>query len=224
MKIMLLGCPGAGKGTQAKLLCEQYNIVHISTGDILRAAIRAETDLGKLAKDCVNQGKFVADDIMMKLVKSRILEKDCKNGFLLDGVPRTYNQAKKLKEHGIILDAIVELNITDEEAVKRISGRWMHLPSGRTYHNEYNPPKQKGIDDITGEKLIQRIDDQKETILKRLSLYRSQISEIKSYYMKVTAEKRHYVKIDAIGDVKDIYNKIVKSISGLNLLKEHRLS
>ncbi len=159
MKFILLGAPGAGKGTQAQFLTQKYNIPQISTGDILRSAIKAGTEMGKMAKEFMDAGKLVTDEIIIGLVKDRIAEADCKNGFLLDGFPRTVPQADALKDAGIEIDAVIEIDVPDSEIVNRIAGRRVHANSGRTYHIKYNPPKTEGKDDETGEELVQRADD-----------------------------------------------------------------
>ena len=167
MKIILLGAPGAGKGTQAQFLTKQFEIPQISTGDMLRAAIKAGTEMGKMAKEFMDAGKLVTDEIIIGLVKERIAEADCKNGFLLDGFPRTVPQADALKDAGVAIDAVIEIDVPDEEIVNRMSGRRVHQNSGRTYHIVYNPPKVEGKDDETGEELIQRADDKEEIVLDR---------------------------------------------------------
>jgi adenylate kinase len=182
MRLILLGAPGAGKGTQAQFICEKYNIPQISTGDMLRAAVKAGTPLGLEAKKIMDEGGLVSDDIILGLVKERIAEDDCKNGFLFDGFPRTIPQAESLKEQGVPLDYVVEINVDDEEIIKRMSGRRVHLASGRTYHVIYNPPKVEGKDDETGEDLIQREDDNEETVRKRLDVYHSQTKPLVEFY------------------------------------------
>ena len=171
MRLILLGGPGAGKGTQANFIKEKYGIPQISTGDMLRAAVKAGTALGLEAKKIMDAGGLVSDDIILGLVKERIQESDCANGFLLDGFPRTIPQADGLKQEGIAIDSVVEIAVDDEEIIKRMSGRRVHPASGRTYHVVFNPPKEEGKDDVTGEPLIQRDDDQEETVRKRLAVY-----------------------------------------------------
>ncbi|MDD1613601.1 MAG: adenylate kinase, partial [Methylococcaceae bacterium] len=174
MRIILLGSPGSGKGTQAQFITEKYAIPQISTGDMLRAAVRDGTPLGVEAKKVMDEGGLVSDDIILGLIKERIAQPDCANGFLLDGFPRTIAQAEGLDAMGVKVDNVIEINVADEEIVKRVAGRRVHPQSGRTYHVEYNPPKVEGIDDVTGEALIQRDDDKEETVRKRLSVYHEQ--------------------------------------------------
>ena len=185
MKFILLGAPGAGKGTQAQFLTKQFNIPQISTGDMLRAAIKAGTPMGTMAKEFIDAGKLVTDEIIIGLVKDRIAEADCENGFLLDGFPRTIPQADALKDAGVEIDAVVEIDVPDEEIVKRMSGRRAHLASGRTYHLVYNPPKVEGKDDETGEDLVQRDDDKAEVVLDRLKVYHEQTAPLVKYYRKL---------------------------------------
>ena len=182
MRIILLGSPGSGKGTQAQFITKKYAIPQISTGDMLRAAVRAGTQLGVQAKQVMDAGGLVSDDIILGLIKERIAQADCANGFLLDGFPRTIAQAEGLKKMGVVIDTVIEIVVEDEEIVKRIAGRRVHLQSGRTYHVEFNPPKVEGIDDVTGEALIQRDDDKEETVRKRLSVYHEQTKPLVGYY------------------------------------------
>lgn len=212
MRVILLGGPGAGKGTQANFIKEQYGIPQISTGDMLRAAVKAGTALGLEAKKVMDAGGLVSDDIILGLVKERIAEPDCANGFLFDGFPRTIAQADALKTDGIKIDAVVEIDVDDEEIIKRMSGRRVHLASGRTYHVIYNPPKVEDKDDVTGEELIQRDDDQEETVRKRLAVYHEQTEPLIEYYSKWVdsgdAEAPTYAKIDGIGTVEEIRDRI----------------
>ena len=182
MKIILLGAPGAGKGTQATFLRTKFNIPQISTGDMLRSAVTNKTELGVSAKDFMDRGLLVPDDLIINLVKLRINEDDCKNGFLLDGFPRSIPQAQAMKDIGINMDYVIEIQVPDEDIIERLSGRRIHLESGRIYHIKYNPPKEEGKDDITGEPLIIRDDDIKETILKRLETYHHQTEPLVSFY------------------------------------------
>jgi adenylate kinase len=182
MKIILLGPPGAGKGTQASFICEKFNIPLISTGNMLRAAIKAETELGLQVKNILEAGRLVSDDIIIALVKERIAESDCKDGFLLDGFPRTIPQAKALKEAVEKIDYVVAINVDDENIVKRMSGRRVHIASGRTYHTEYNQPKIENVDDDTGEPLVQRDDDKEEIVKGRLETYHKQTKPLIDYY------------------------------------------
>ncbi|MEA3277902.1 MAG: adenylate kinase [Pseudomonadota bacterium] len=212
MRIILLGGPGAGKGTQAGFIKEKYGIPQISTGDMLRAHVKAGTDLGKAAKKIMDEGGLVSDDIIMGMVKERITEADCKNGYLFDGFPRTLAQADALKDAGVFVDAVVEIDVPDGEIIKRMSGRRVHLASGRTYHVIYNPPQAEGKDDVTGESLIQRDDDQEETVKARLKVYHDQTEPLIDYYSKWTEQGGEgapsYVKINGIGGVDEIRDQI----------------
>ena len=212
MRIILLGAPGAGKGTQAQFITEKYSIPQISTGDMLRAAVKAGTPLGVEAKAVMDAGQLVSDKIIIGLVQERIAEADCEKGFLLDGFPRTIPQADALKEVGVEIDAVVEIDVADEEIIKRMSGRRMHPGSGRTYHVIFNPPKAEGIDDQTGEELVQRPDDLPETVAKRLSVYHEQTAPLVDYYKGWLAEDAQsppsYVYVAGVGTVEDIKNKV----------------
>ncbi len=188
MKLILLGPPGAGKGTQAQAICERYAIPQISTGDMLRAAVAAGSELGLEAKAAMDAGGLVADDVIIGLVKERILQDDCVNGFLFDGFPRTLAQAKALQDAGVAIDGIVEIVVPDDEIVNRLSGRRSHPASGRVYHIVYNPPKVEGLDDVTGEPLIQRDDDEEATIRNRLATYHEQTEVLSSFYGSLTGE------------------------------------
>jgi adenylate kinase len=216
MRVMLLGGPGAGKGTQANYIKEKYHIPQISTGDMLRAAVKAGTPLGVEAKKVMDAGGLVSDAIILGLVEERIKEPDCANGFLFDGFPRTLAQADALKDKGIPLDCVVEIDVDDEEIIKRMSGRRVHLASGRTYHVIFNPPKQAGKDDVTGESLIQRDDDKEETVRQRLKVYHDQTEPLIQYYSKwATSGKAgapRYVKINGIGKVDQIRDAIFAGI------------
>ena len=182
MRLILLGAPGAGKGTQAQYICEKFSIPQISTGDMLRAAVKAGTPLGLEAKKVMDAGGLVSDEIILGLVKERITQDDCKNGFLFDGFPRTIPQAEALKNDGVALDYVVEIDVDDAEIIKRMSGRRVHPDSGRTYHVIFNPPKEEGKDDVTGEALIQRDDDNEETVRKRLDIYHAQTKPLVAFY------------------------------------------
>ena len=212
MKVILLGGPGAGKGTQSAFIKEKYNIPQISTGDMLRAAVKAGTPLGVEAKKVMDAGGLVSDDIIIGLVKERIQEADCANGFLFDGFPRTIAQADALKEQGIDIDAVVEIAVDDNEIIRRMSGRRVHLASGRTYHVVFNPPKVEGKDDETGEDLIQRDDDQEETVRKRLEVYHAQTAPLINYYSSWATSSEsnapRYIKVEGVGSVEDIRDKI----------------
>jgi adenylate kinase len=200
MRLILLGPPGAGKGTQAKFICEHYSIPQISTGDMLRAAVAAGSELGRKAKAVMDSGALVSDDIIIGLVKERIAQPDCAHGFLFDGFPRTLAQAEATRAAGVKIDAIVEIEVPDDEIVKRMSGRRAHLPSGRTYHVVFNPPKVEGKDDVTGEPLVQRDDDREETVRKRLFAYHAQTEVLSSFYGKLAAsgaaDAPAFVKVD----------------------------
>lgn len=214
MKIILLGAPGAGKGTQAQFLTKKYDIPQISTGDMLRAAIKAGTDMGKMAKEFMDAGKLVTDDIIIGLVKDRIAEDDCKNGFLLDGFPRTVPQADAVTDAGIELDAIIEIDVADEEIIKRMSGRRVHQDSGRTYHLVYNPPRVEGKDDETGEELIQRPDDKKEIVKDRLDVYHEQTQPLVDYYQAQASklENLQYIRVDGTQDIKVVQETITNKL------------
>ncbi|EIJ41567.1 adenylate kinase family protein [Beggiatoa alba B18LD] len=212
MRLILLGPPGAGKGTQANYIKEKYGIPQISTGDMLRAAVKAGTPLGLAAKKIMDEGGLVSDEIIIGLVKDRLKEADCANGFLFDGFPRTIPQADAMKAAGVELDYVVEIAVDDEEIVKRMSGRRVHLNSGRTYHVIFNPPKVAGKDDVTGEDLIQRDDDKEETVRKRLEVYHSQTKPLVSYYSQWAnaggTNAPQYVCIAGVGKVEEIRDAI----------------
>jgi len=215
MRIILLGGPGAGKGTQAKYITERYGIPQISTGDMLRAHVKAGTELGKAAKKIMDEGGLVSDDIIIDMVKERIKEPDCANGYLFDGFPRTIPQAQALKDASIPIDAVVEIDVPDEEIIKRMSGRRVHLPSGRTYHVIFNPPKVEGKDDVTGEDLIQRDDDKEETVRQRLKVYHEQTEPLIDFYRKeAEAGNVEYVKVSGLGDVEEIRDAIFAGLDG----------
>lgn len=214
MRIILLGAPGAGKGTQAQFLTKKYNIPQISTGDMLRAAIKAGTEMGKMAKEAMDAGKLVTDDIIIGLVKDRIAEDDCKNGFLLDGFPRTLAQADAVTNAGIEIDAVIEIDVPDSEIVTRMAGRRAHLASGRTYHIVYNPPKVEGKDDETGEDLVQRDDDKEEVVLDRLKVYHELTSPLIGYYKEQATkiEALQYITVDGTADIVDVEAAIVSKL------------
>ncbi len=218
MRIILLGGPGAGKGTQAAYITERYNIPQISTGDMLRAHVKSGSELGVAAKKIMDEGGLVSDDIIMGMVKQRITEDDCANGYLFDGFPRTIPQADALKEGGVAVDAVVEISVDDDEIIRRMSGRRVHLASGRTYHVTFNPPKEEGKDDETGEPLIQRDDDQEETVRARLKVYHDQTEPLIAYYTDYAnsgaAEAPNYVKVDGIGGVEEIRDRIFAGLDG----------
>ncbi len=215
MKIILLGAPGAGKGTQAQFLTKEFDIPQISTGDMLRGAIKAGTELGKLAKSFMDTGKLVTDEIIIGLVKERIIQDDCKNGFLLDGFPRTVPQADALKDAGVAIDAIIEIDVADEEIVKRMSGRRAHLSSGRTYHIVYNPPKVEGKDDATGEELVQRPDDKEDIVLDRLKVYHEQTRPLVDYYSAEAANNTtlKYIRVDGTQTIDTVEKEVLAQLS-----------
>jgi adenylate kinase len=216
MRLILLGGPGAGKGTQANFVTEKFGIPQISTGDMLRAAVRAGTELGKQAKQIMDAGDLVSDKLIIELIKERLAQDDCSGGYLLDGFPRTIPQAHAMKENSIHVDHVIEIFVDDEEIIRRISGRRVHSESGRTYHVEFNPPKVAGKDDETGEALIQREDDQEETIRVRLTVYHEQTEPLVRYYEDWAAADStapHYQRINGIGSVEQIRNRISEALS-----------
>ena len=216
MKLILLGPPGAGKGTQANYIREKYNIPQISTGDILRAAIKDGTPLGTAAKKVMDAGNLVSDEIIIGLVKERLKDPDCVNGFLFDGFPRTIPQAEAIKDAGIRIDYVVEIDVADKEIIQRMSGRRVHPASGRTYHVIFNPPKLEGRDDITGDALVQRPDDTEETVIKRLSVYHEQTKPLVDYYTvwekTGDANAPKCVKIAGVGSVTEIRDRIFAAL------------
>ena len=215
MRIILLGAPGAGKGTQAQILKDKFNIPQISTGDMLRAAIKANTKLGLEAKQFMDSGALVPDQLIIELVRERIQDSDCMQGFLLDGFPRTIPQAEAMKEAAITIDMVIEIDVPDNVILDRLSGRRTHLASGRIYHIHNNPPKIQGKDDVTGEDLVQRDDDKEGTILKRLNVYHSQTKPLVDYYLKWSASENEglrYIKINGLGNVNDIQKSIFEQI------------
>jgi adenylate kinase len=219
MRLILLGGPGAGKGTQANYIKENYQIPQISTGDMLRAAVKAGTELGLKAKEYMDSGGLVPDDVIIGLVKERITESDCEKGFLFDGFPRTLPQADAMKDAGVAIDAVVDINVPDEEIIKRMSGRRAHLASGRTYHIVYNPPKEEGKDDVTGEPLVQRDDDKEETVRKRLEVYHDQTEPLIDYYKNWEsageAGAPKYVRIEGVGKVEEIRDQVFSALDNL---------
>ncbi|MCF6310601.1 MAG: adenylate kinase [Sulfurimonas sp.] len=214
MRIILLGAPGAGKGTQSGFLTKKYNIPQISTGDMLRAAIKAGTDMGKMAKAAMDVGQLVTDEIIIGLVKDRISEDDCKNGYLLDGFPRTLPQADAVTNAGIEIDAVIEIDVPDSEIVTRMAGRRAHLASGRTYHLVYNPPKVEGKDDETGEDLVQRDDDKEEVVLDRLKVYHDLTKPLIGYYKDQASklDSLTYITVDGTADIADVEVSIVSKL------------
>lgn len=208
MRIILLGSPGSGKGTQAQFITEKFAIPQISTGDMLRAAVREGTPLGIEAKKVMDAGGLVSDDIILGLIKERITQEDCKNGYLLDGFPRTIAQAEGLEKMGVKLDYVIEIAVDDAEIIQRMSGRRVHLASGRSYHVVFNPPKAEGLDDATGETLIQRDDDTEETVRKRLNVYHEQTKPLVSFY-SAPEQKAQFASIEGVGSVSDITAKML---------------
>lgn len=219
MRLILLGGPGAGKGTQANYVKEKYQIPQISTGDMLRAAVKAGTELGLKAKEYMDSGGLVPDEVIIGLVKERIQESDCEKGFLFDGFPRTIPQADAMKDAGVAIDAVVEIDVPDEEIIKRMSGRRAHLASGRTYHIIYNPPKEEGKDDVTGEPLVQRDDDKEEVVKKRLDVYHAQTEPLVAYYKNWAdsgeAGAPKHIRIEGVGKVEEIRDQIYESLGQL---------
>lgn len=219
MRLILLGPPGAGKGTQAEHICKQFGIPQISTGDMLRAAISAGTELGRKAKAVMDAGELVSDDIIIGLVKDRIAQDDCARGFLFDGFPRTLAQAEATRDAGVVLDAIVEIQVPDAMIVQRLSGRRIHMASGRSYHIQFKPPQTEGIDDVTGEPLIQRDDDKEETILNRLKQYHAQTEVLTGFYGKLAesgdASAPKYIAVDGTQDIDAVRDAILGSLTNL---------
>ncbi|MGL5044963.1 MAG: adenylate kinase [Plesiomonas sp.] len=209
MRIILLGAPGAGKGTQAQFIMEKYGIPQISTGDMLRAAVKAGTELGLQAKAIMDAGQLVTDELIISLVKERVAQEDCRNGFLLDGFPRTIPQADAMKDAGIAVDFVLEFDVPDQVIIDRMSGRRVHPASGRVYHVVYNPPKVEGKDDVSGEDLIIRVDDEAETVRKRLAIYHDQTEPLVAYYNKeADAGQTRYFKLDGTRNVDTISQEL----------------
>ena len=214
MKIILLGGPGAGKGTQGDFICGKYGIPKISTGDMLRAAVAADSALGRAAKIIMDEGGLVSDDLILDLIKERTSESDCKRGFLFDGFPRTIPQARGLEKAEITIHKVIEIAVNDEEIVNRLSGRRVHASSGRTYHVKFNTPQRDGLDDLTGEKLIQREDDKEDTVRNRLGVYHEQTKPLIKYYsdIGVVDSSLDYIKVDGVGSVEEIRRKIFHNL------------
>lgn len=217
MRLILLGAPGAGKGTQATYICQKFGIPQISTGDMLRAAVKAGTALGLQAKSVMESGGLVSDELIINLVKERIAQADCANGFLFDGFPRTIPQAEAMKAAGVKLDYVLEIDVPFEAIIERMSGRRSHPPSGRTYHVKFNPPKVEGVDDVTGEPLVQRADDQEETVKKRLEVYSAQTRPLVDYYGQWAATEPSaapkYRAISGMGQVDEITTRAFAALS-----------
>jgi adenylate kinase len=218
MKLILLGAPGAGKGTQATFICKQYGIPQISTGDMLRAAVKAGSPMGLAAKKVMDSGALVSDDIIIGLVKERITQPDCANGFLFDGFPRTIPQAEAMKTAGVQLDYVLEIDVPFDAIIERMSGRRSHPASGRTYHVKFNPPKVEGVDDVSGEPLVQRDDDKEETVKKRLDVYSAQTRPLVDYYANWAkaepASAPKYRAISGMGTVEEITQRAMAALSG----------
>jgi adenylate kinase len=216
VRVILLGAPGAGKGTQAQYICKAFQIPQISTGDMLRAAVNAESPLGLAAKQVMDAGRLVSDDIIIGLVKERLEQSDCANGCLFDGFPRTIPQAEALRDSGVQIDHVVEMDVDDEAIIERMAGRRVHLASGRTYHVIYNPPKRDGVDDVTGEPLIQRDDDREEVVRDRLSIYHEQTEPLIHFYgswaKSNAAEAPTLTRISGIGTVEEIRDQIIRAL------------
>ncbi|HSH48363.1 MAG TPA: adenylate kinase [Halomonas sp.] len=216
MRLILLGAPGAGKGTQAQFICERFGIPQISTGDMLRAAVKEGSELGLKAKEIMATGGLVSDDLIIALVKERIAQPDCANGFLFDGFPRTIPQADAMKEAQVKIDHVLEIAVPDEEIVKRLAGRRVHPASGRVYHIDYNPPKEAGKDDVTAEPLIQRDDDSESTVRNRLAVYHEQTEPLVEYYQQWAAREPGvapaYHRVEGVGSVDDITAQVARAL------------
>jgi adenylate kinase len=221
MRLILLGAPGAGKGTQATFICQKYSIPQISTGDMLRAAVKAGTELGLQAKKVMDSGGLVSDDLIINLVKQRIAQPDCEHGFLFDGFPRTIPQADAMKAAGVKLDFVLEIDVPFDAIIERMSGRRSHAASGRTYHVKYNPPKVEGLDDVTGEALIQRDDDKEETVRKRLEVYSAQTRPLVDYYSQWarddSANAPQYRAISGMGSVDEITSRAMSALNAVGI-------
>lgn len=218
MQVILLGPPGAGKGTQAEFIMEQFGIPKIATGDMLRAAVKAHTPLGIEAKKVMESGQLVSDEIIIKVVKERLAQPDCANGFLFDGFPRTIAQAQALKDHGIRIDRVAHIDVPDEEIIRRMSGRRVHPASGRTYHILFNPPKEEGKDDVTGDTLVQRDDDKEDTVRKRLHVYHEQTQPLVDFYSRWASRKDAdapiYFKVSGLGKVDEVRDTLLAGLAG----------
>jgi adenylate kinase len=213
MRIILLGPPGAGKGTQAQFICRHFGIPQISTGDMLRSAVSAGTELGKRVKSVMDSGALVSDEIIIELVRERIAQPDCANGFLFDGFPRTIPQAEALDQAGVAIDRVVEIVVPDEEIVRRMSGRRVHPASGRVYHVTFNPPRVEGKDDATGEPLIQRDDDREDTVRGRLEVYHRQTHPLVDFYQaRAKRSSVRFARVDGLGEVKQIEDRILRAL------------
>lgn len=216
IRIILLGPPGAGKGTQARYLSEHYGIPLISTGDILRAVVNEGSEPGLKVKQVMDKGELISDEIIIDIVKDRVNQDDCKNGFILDGFPRTIKQVKALQQTGIDIDYVIEIFVPDDVVVERLSGRRIHPASGRTYHLQYDPPKNPGVDDLTGDVLVQRDDDKVETIRARLRVYHEKTEPLIKYYQEINKNSLvlHYIRVDGAGEIEQIQKQLFSSING----------
>ncbi len=218
MRLILLGPPGAGKGTQAQFICERFGIPQISTGDMLRAAVKEGSELGLKAKEIMTSGGLVSDDIIIAIVKERISQPDCEHGFLFDGFPRTIPQADAMKDAGVKIDHVLEIAVDDEEIVKRLAGRRVHPGSGRVYHIEYQPPREDGKDDVTGEPIVQRGDDRESTVRNRLSVYHEQTAPLVEYYQRWAVQDPQtapvYHRVEGIGSIDDITAQVIEALEG----------
>ena len=218
MRVILLGPPGAGKGTQAAFICARYSIPQISTGDMLRAAVKAGTPLGLAAKRAMDAGELVSDEIIVGLVNERMKQPDCSRGYLLDGFPRTIPQAEAMRAAGVCVDVLLEIEVPDSDIVERMSGRRLHLPSGRTYHVRFNPPKAAGRDDLTGEPLIQREDDREDVVRNRLQVYHSQTRAVVDYFRKWADSGEDgapvYRNVNGVGSVEDVRGRVLQALGG----------
>ena len=215
MRIILLGAPGAGKGTQAQVICNYLNIPQISTGDMLRGEIKSGSNLGNQAKNIMDSGKLVDDELIIKLVSKRISMKDCKNGYLFDGFPRTIPQAESLRSENILVELVLNILVDDNDIIDRITGRRVHMASGRTYHIKFNPPKMPGKDDLTGEDLVQRNDDTSETVKKRLSVYHEQTEPLVDFYKSWKQKDKNgpeFINVPGTGQISEISNNVISSI------------
>lgn len=214
MRLILLGPPGAGKGTQAQYICDEYGIPQISTGDMLRSAVKAGTPLGRKVKSVMDSGGLVSDDIIVALVQERITQSDCGNGFLFDGFPRTIPQAEAMVDAKVDLDVVLEIHVPDEEIIRRLSGRRVHPPSGRVYHVAFNPPKREGVDDETGDELVQRDDDKEETVRHRLQVYHDQTFPLVAFYKQRSKVSRvRYVRVEGLGSVEEIKRAVLEALA-----------
>jgi adenylate kinase len=213
MRVILLGAPGAGKGTQAQFIMEQFGIPQISTGDMLRAAVKEGSELGRQAKEIMASGQLVSDDIIIALVKERIARDDCRNGFLFDGFPRTIPQAEAMKRAGVKIDHVLEIDVPDEVIIGRLTGRRVHPASGRVYHVEFNPPRVAGRDDVTGEELVHREDDREETVRQRLGVYHDQTAQLIGYYRGEQVNGTRYHRVPGVGPVEEIRARVLAALS-----------